>query len=207
MLSLDVLAALCAFSFASSITPGPNNLMLMASGMNFGFARTLPHLLGVSIGFTVMILMVGAGLAQIFKSFPIAVIALKAVGAMYMAYLAWHLATAVPATGDDAVARPAGKPITFLQAALFQWVNPKAMVMALTAVVTYVPPDNQLTGLIQVALVFGAINMPCVGLWSLLGMHLRRFLRNAFWMRAFNITAAVLLLASLYPMLKTQITQ
>lgn len=191
MLSLDVFAALCAFSFASSITPGPNNLMLMASGMNFGIARTLPHLLGVTLGFTLMILVLGAGAAQVFQAVPFVAIALKAVGAVYMVYLAWKLASAAPAESEEDSPGSAAKPLTFLQAALFQWVNPKAVVMALTAIVAYVPPQHPVSGLVSVALVFGAINMPAVGVWTVLGVHLRRFLRNAFWMRAFNITASL----------------
>lgn len=200
MLSFDTFLALSAFAFVSSITPGPNNLMLMASGANFGFARTMPHLLGVGIGFAVMIVLVGVGLIQLFDRVPVSYQVLKVVSIAYLCYLAWKIATA-SAPGGTAAANAGAKPMNFLQAALFQWVNPKAWTMALTAITAYSPPDHGLVGVGVVAVVFGLINLPSIGVWAGLGTQLRRLLTNAVALRVFNVTAALLLLASLYPTL------
>jgi threonine/homoserine/homoserine lactone efflux protein len=194
----DFLAALAAFAFVTSITPGPNNLMLMASGANFGFRRTLPHMLGVGIGFTVMVALVGVGLVQVFDAFPATYAALKAISVIYMLYLAWKIANAAPPRTDAA----AGTPLTFLQAALFQWVNPKAWAMALTATAVYAP-SRSLGAVALVALIFGAVNLPSVGSWVALGQELRRFLTRPARLRAFNLVMALLLVASLYPVLAT----
>jgi threonine/homoserine/homoserine lactone efflux protein len=142
MLDVDTLIALVLFSFVSSITPGPNNLMLMASGTNFGLTRSVPHLLGVSIGFVVMLLLVGAGVAAIFEAVPGAALALKVGSVLYLLYLAYRIATArLPGQDND---RGVARPFTFLQAAAFQWINPKAWTMALTAVAVYVPHSRPL---------------------------------------------------------------
>jgi threonine/homoserine/homoserine lactone efflux protein len=196
MMTQELFLGLCGFALVSSITPGPNNLMLMASGTNFGFARTLPHMLGVSIGFVVMTVLIGLGLAQIFVSFPIAYTVLKVGSVAYLIYLAWKIAIAAAPKAD---ATSAAKPFSFLQACLFQWVNPKAWTMALMSVTAYVPADHPMMGLLIVALVFGAINLPTVALWAFLGMQMRQFLQDPVKLRAFNILAALTLLASIYP--------
>lgn len=196
MMTQELFLGLCGFALVSSITPGPNNLMLMASGTNFGFARTLPHMLGVSIGFVVMTVLIGLGLAQIFVRFPIAYTVLKVGSVAYLIYLAWKIATAAAPKADGT---STAKPFSFLQACLFQWVNPKAWTMALMSVTAYVPADHPLMGLLIVALVFGAINLPTVALWAFLGMQMRQFLQDPVKLRTFNILAALTLLASLYP--------
>lgn len=198
-MTYQLLTALAGFCIASSITPGPNNLMLMASGANFGFLRTIPHMLGVGLGFVLMVILVGIGLAQIFDSYPIAHTILKIVSVIYMLYLAWKIATAAPAAKGDQT----GTPMTFLQAASFQWVNPKAWTMAITAVTVYTP-DTALVSILIVAAVFGAINLPCVSLWTVLGQQMARILTNTARLRAFNISMAVLLIASLYPVFVPQ---
>ena len=162
----DLFAALVAFAFVTSITPGPNNLMLLASGANFGLRRTLPHMLGIGVGFTVMVALVGAGLIRVFDAVPASYAVLKAVGAAYMLLLAWKIARAAP---PDAGGRP-GAPFTFLQAALFQWVNPKAWAMALTAVSVYAP-SRSLGAVALVAGVFGLVNLPSVSAWAALGQR------------------------------------
>ena len=197
MLTAELFTALVAFAFVSSITPGPNNLMLMTSGANFGFVRTIPHMLGVSIGFTLMIVLVGAGLAKVFEIYPIAHTILKYASCAYLVWLAWKIATSAP-PGAKAV-EGKSEPMTFIQAALFQWVNPKAWTMALTAVSAYTMPADPIVSLLVVAAVFGAINLPSVGSWTLLGMQLRRFLDDPVRLRVFNVTMAVILVATLYP--------
>jgi threonine/homoserine/homoserine lactone efflux protein len=198
MLSQELFWGLLAFAFVSSATPGPNNLMLMASGTNFGFVRTIGHMLGVSLGFVVMVIVVGLGLAKLFEAIPILRMALKIGSVGYLVYLAWKIATSSAPKGVDT---SAAKPMTFLQAALFQWVNPKAWTMALGAVSVYVPATNPIMGLFIVAAVFGAINLPVVSGWAAMGVQLRQFLQEPVKLRIFNVTAAVLLLASLYPVL------
>ena len=199
-MTYEILLGLTVFALVSSLTPGPNNLMLMASGANFGFRRSIPHMLGVSLGFTLMVLLVGIGLVQIFEAFPVSYTLLKVVSLTYLLYLAWKIATAAPASnGTD----KSGTPMTFIQAALFQWVNPKAWTMALTAVSVYSPSHN-LTAVAFVAGVFGAINFPCIGIWTTMGQQLQRILTNPMRLRAFNVSMALLLVGSLYPVLMPQ---
>ena len=192
----ELLFGLAAFAFVSSITPGPNNLMLMASGANFGFRRTLPHMLGVALGFVLMVVLVGVGLAELFERHPASHTVLKVVSVVYLLYLAWRIATA--AAPDEAAGK--GRPFSFLQAAAFQWVNPKAWAMALTAVTVYTA-SRSLADIALVAAVFGAINLPSVGTWAWLGQEMRRVLTSPGRLRAFNVTMAALLVASLYPVL------
>jgi threonine/homoserine/homoserine lactone efflux protein len=195
-MSYDILLALGVFAFVSSITPGPNNLMLMASGANFGFRRTIPHMLGVGIGFVVMILLVGTGLIGVFDAYPITHNILKAVSVAYLLWLAWRIANAAPVEPGQ----PGGRPMTFLQAAAFQWVNPKAWTMALTAITAYTP-DRSFAAIAVVGLIFGLINLPSVGSWTVMGQQMARFLQSPMRLRAFNWLMAALLVASLYPVL------
>ena len=188
------LIALVAFAFVSSITPGPNNLMLMASGANFGVRRTLPHMLGVGIGFTLMIVLVGVGLVGLFELWPVSFTILKIAGAAYMLWLAWKIANASAPAASDTPA--AARPMTFLQAALFQWLNPKAWTMTLTAVTVYAP-HHDLASVVLIAAIFGAINLPTVGIWAALGTVMQRWLTSPTRLRAFNWTMAALLVASL----------
>ncbi len=195
-MSTEVFLALAGFAFVTSITPGPNNLMLMASGANFGFRRSIPHMLGISIGFVLLAITTGAGLAQAFETFPALRTTLKVLGTGYMLWLAWKIAHASPPD----VSKPTGRPFGFLQAAAFQWVNPKAWAMAITAVTVYTP-DDRLMSVVLVAVLFGLVNLPSVGSWTLLGLHLRKLLTNPRRLRAFNVTMALLLVASLWPVL------
>lgn len=192
----DLLAALAVFAFVSSITPGPNNLMLLASGVNFGFRRTIPHMLGIGIGFTVMVALVGVGLAGVFTAWPPARVALQVISVLYLLWLAWKIAHAAPPQSGEV----GGRPLSFLQAAAFQWVNPKAWSMALGAVALYAP-GQELSAVLWVAGVFGLINLPCVSSWTLMGMTLRRALADPRRLRLFNWTMAALLVASLWPVL------
>ena len=195
-MSLDVLFALGVFALVSSITPGPNNLMLLASGANFGFIRTLPHMLGIAIGFTVMVFLVGIGLIGIFDLIPYSYEVLKILSALYLCWLAWKIANA--AAPQDSV--ESGTPFTFIQAALFQWVNPKAWSMGLTAIALYAP-DRSFLAVIIVTLVFGLVNFPSISLWVVLGQKLRVVLSNTKRLRIFNYTMAIALIATLYPVL------
>lgn len=195
-MSLDVLLALVAFAFATSITPGPNNLMLLASGLNFGVRRTVPHMLGIGVGFVVMVVLVGLGLGRVFDAWPMLFGVLKVAGALYLCWLAYGLARAGPLQ-EGGPAR--GRPMTFFGAAAFQWVNPKAWVMAVSATATYARPEDFAASVLVVALVFGAVNLPSVSAWALFGAALRRHLTNPRRVRVFNLLMAGLLVASLWP--------
>ncbi|MEO0543792.1 MAG: LysE family translocator [Pseudomonadota bacterium] len=194
----ELLLALTSFAFASSITPGPNNMMLLASGANFGFRRTVPHMLGISIGHALMVFLVGIGLAQLFIAFPILKQIMQVVAAIYMLWLAWKIANAAPASSQSTK----GSPLTFGQAAAFQWVNPKAWGMALTAVTAYAPGDT-VFAMVLVAATFAAVNLPSVSVWTVLGQQMQRFLTSTARLRAFNWTMAALLVGSLIFVIQT----
>ena len=197
-MSTELLLAFIAFAFVTSVTPGPNNMMLLASGVNFGVRRSLPHMLGISLGFMLLVAAVGLGLGQLFEQFPPLYTALRYGGAAYLLYLAWKIAASgVP----DADGKATGKPFTFLQAAAFQWVNPKAWIMAIGAITTYTPQDGFLVNVLLIAALFALVNCPSVGLWTAAGSLLRRWLDRPRVLRAFNIGMALLLVASLYPII------
>jgi threonine/homoserine/homoserine lactone efflux protein len=190
------LLALAGFAFVTSITPGPNNLMLLASGTHFGWRRSLPHLLGISFGFGVMLVLVGLGLGEAFARFPALHEWLKWASLAYLLYLAARVATAAP-PGAEGQAGAAGRPMGFGAAALFQVVNPKAWAMALTAVTAY----SEL-GIAALTLVFVAVNLPCCGSWALLGEQMRRWLHRPRALQAFNWGAAALMVVSVLPLLR-----
>ncbi len=197
-MTLDLVFALMLFACVSSITPGPNNLMLMASGANYGIRRTIPHMLGISLGHAFMITMVGVFLLRLFETYPVINAILKVLSVAYMLWLAWKIAMAMPPEAKEVT----GKPLTFLQAAAFQWVNPKAWYMAITAITVYVPAETGVwRGSVMVACVFAATNLPSVSVWAWIGVQVRRVLGNPRRLRQFNFTMAVLLVASLYPVL------
>jgi threonine/homoserine/homoserine lactone efflux protein len=186
---------LVTFAVATAITPGPNNIMLTASGANFGFRRTLPHMLGVTIGFTIMVLAIGLGLSEFFERFPLIHQVLRYGGGAYLLYLAYRIATAAPTPG---AAQPAGHPLTFLQAALFQWINPKSWMMAVGAISAYTTVGgNLMLESVLIAVTFGAIGLPSTALWAGLGVAIARLLRTRWALRAFNVAMALLLVASL----------
>lgn len=195
-MNIEIIPALVLFAFVSSATPGPNNLMLMASGANYGFRRTVPHMMGISVGFMVLMLLTGIGLVQVFEIYPVSYTILKVLSVIYMLYLAWKIANAAPVKARKVT----GKPMTFLQAAAFQWVNPKAWAMALTAITVYVADSGQFM-LLAAAVIFACVNLPSVTIWTVLGQQMARFLTNPNRLRAFNWTMAALLIASLYPVL------
>ena len=194
-MTFEILTALMLFALVSSITPGPNNLMLMASGANFGIKRSLPHMFGVSLGFTLMVVLVGLGIMQLFDAFPISYQILKVLSVAYLLYLAYKIATSAKATkgvkGD-------AKPMTFIQAVMFQWVNPKAWTMALTAISVYAPIKSVIA-VVMVACVFAAVNFPCISGWTILGQKIQVFLTQEKRRKIFNFTMAGLLVLSLYP--------
>ena len=198
ILSFEAFIALCMFSFAASITPGPNNLMLLASGVNFGLRPTVPHMLGIGLGFFAMLLIVGFGLGALVLSSPLLLKLLRGCAIAYMLYLAWGLARSgkLSATGD------AKRPMRFVEAVAFQWVNPKAWAMALTAAAVYVNPAHLLISVPTVSVIFAMINLPCVSAWASFGVLLRQVLQNPVRLRFFNLIMAALLVLSTLPFLQ-----
>ncbi len=195
-MSFDLLLALLAFAFVGVMTPGPNNLMLLASGANYGLKRTLPHMAGIALGVPVMAIVLGLGAAEVFTRWPALHTILQALCTLFLLYLAWKVATAA-APGE---AEASGRPLTFLEAAAFQWVNPKAWTIALTAIALYAG-SGALTEVLAVALAFVACSLVSTTTWTLLGGRIRGWLQRPGRLRAFNLTMATLLVASLYPML------
>ncbi|MBB3963342.1 LysE family translocator [Rhizobium metallidurans] len=195
---LDTFLALLLFAFTTSITPGPNNMMLFTSGVNFGFRRTIPHMMGIGAGFFSLLIGVGLGLGAVLHTVPAVYIALKFAGGAYLVWIAWKIATSRSLSeGKDAV-----KPMSFLSAAAFQWVNPKAWVMAVTAMATYTIQDIYFVSVLIVGLAFALVNVPSVSTWAGFGSALRDWLSDPVRLKWFNITMAVLLVLSLWPMLK-----
>ena len=194
----ETLIALALYALVTSVTPGPNNLMLLASGVNFGFRQTIPHMLGIALGFTAMVALVGFGLGAVLTLFPIVFNVLRVLALVYMVWLSWKLASSGSLGSGDAKARP----MTFIEAALFQWINPKAWAMALTATTLYTVPDMYYLSVILVAGTFGVINLPSVRCWAGFGVALRGFLSVPARLRFFNVGMAVLLLLSTLPFIR-----
>lgn len=171
--------------------------MLLASGANYGFRKTIPHMLGISVGFSVMVILVGVGILQLFDLWPVSYMILKYVSTLYLLYLAFKIATSTESTGANAKVQ---QPQTFLQASFFQWVNPKAWTMVLTALSLYTP-DQQFVSILLVAIIFGVVMLPSISVWVVLGQSIQHLLSNQRRLRWFNISMAALLIASLIPSL------
>ncbi|MEM7440052.1 MAG: LysE family translocator [Pseudomonadota bacterium] len=195
-MDLTLFFALMGFALVAAMTPGPNNTMLMASGANFGFARTVPHMVGIGFGMTVMILLVGVGLMELFDLFPVSYTILLVASLGYMIWLAWKIATASAPEAQGET----GEPITLLQAALFQWVNPKAWAAALAAITAHAP-DRTFGAVLIVAGAFAISSIPAVTSWTWIGREIRRFLSTPARLRGFNWTMAALLILSMVPLL------
>ena len=194
-MTLETFLALSLYSFATSITPGPNNLMLLASGANFGMRRTLPHAFGIGFGFVVMTIIVGLAMGAVEQALPGFSRILRLVSLAYMAWLAWRLASSGSLQPIDGEAKPMG----FVAASLFQWINPKAWAMALTAMAIYTSPESHTMSVFIVALIFEAVGLPCMFVWAGFGVALRGFLSVPARLRAFNILMALLLIGSTLP--------
>jgi threonine/homoserine/homoserine lactone efflux protein len=194
---IELFLALVLFANVMAFTPGPNNVLLAASGVNFGFMRTLPHMLGVTIGFDVLLIAGAVGVGLMFAAVPQLQLVLKVAGAAYMLYLAWKVATAHHGGGEgEARARP----FTFMQAAAFQWINPKALIAVVGGVVLYVRPGHEWIDFPLMLAVMTVATLGAVALWTGFGVALRRFLRDPARARIFNVSMALLLVASIAPM-------
>ncbi|MEZ5786542.1 MAG: LysE family translocator [Xanthobacteraceae bacterium] len=195
----ETLLAAASFACVMAFTPGPNNIMLTASGVNFGFARSLPHIFGIEIGFLALLAACGLGLGLLFIAYPAAQTVLKAAGALYMLWLAWKVATAA---GTGEVGK-VPKPLTFIQAFVFQWINPKAVVACLGAIALFIRPESARVDFMLLLLVFALATILATMTWAGFGAALSKFLHNPRHARVFNIAMALLLVASIAPMVWT----
>lgn len=185
------------FALAGSITPGPNNIMLAAGGANNGVRATVPHMVGIAGGFAVMIMAVGLGLAAPLAAFPGALHWMRWVGVVWIGWIAWQVATSPP-PGEGAAKPPMG----LMAAALFQWINPKAWLLALGVITVWANPAAPLVPqYAAMAAIFGLVTLPSCVVWVVLGEQAGRLLRRDWQVRVFNIAMAALLLGSIVPIL------
>ena len=189
--------AFVLFAIAGSVTPGPNVLMVAAGAARNGVRATVPHIIGISGGFSLMILLVGAGLAVPLANFPAVQVAMRWLGAGWIGWIAWQIATS-PAPGDG----PPRAPMSFLAAVMFQWINPKAWMLALGMITAWTRADEPLLPqFIGMAAIFAIVGTPCSLVWALLGERAGKLLRSPAQLRVFNIAMAVLLVLSMVPVL------
>ena len=197
---MDLLVPVYLFAFSSTITPGPNNIMIMTSGLNFGTRRSMPHLMGICLGFTIMVIVVGLGFGVLFEKLPILHELIKIAGVIYLLYLSWLIASA---SGGDESKESASQPLSFLQAASFQWVNPKAWIMASGAIAAYSSMGStMLPQVLFIATAFLVVAFPCVGIWLYFGTALKQVLKKQQWRTWFNRVMALLLVISILPIIR-----
>lgn len=195
---MDYYLAILLFAFTATVTPGPNNVMIMASGLNYGVRRSLPHYFGICVGFPVMVVMVGMGIGTVFERFPVVHEIIKIAGVAYLLYLSWRIASASPVALEGGE----GRPLTFWQAVLFQWVNPKAWVMVTGAVAAFTSVSIGIyVQVLQITSAFALVAFPCVAMWMIFGLGLKKLLKNPLYQRAFNIAMAALLISSIAPVI------
>ncbi|MGU5819113.1 LysE family translocator [Aeromonas caviae] len=201
---MDYLYAVVLFAISASVTPGPNNIMVMSAGANFGVRRSLPLLMGICVGFTLMLLLVGLGFGRLFILFPELHFFIKYAGTLYLLYLAWLIARSAGEVTGSTQARPLG----FFKGALFQWVNAKAWVVATGAIAAFTSTGADFHQQnLAIALIFFIVSFPCVGLWLLCGALLKRWLADDLARRRFNQTMAALLVLSVVPVIQEILSQ
>lgn len=193
---MEYLFAVALFAVSASVTPGPNNIMVMTSGLNFGVRQSLPLLTGICVGFAVMLLLVGLGFSQLFEIFPNLHFIIKCIGVLYLLYLAYLIAGSAGSVESD---RPS-KPFTFIKGALFQWINAKAWVVATGALAAFTAVGaNFFSQNIMIALTFFVVSFPCVGVWLVFGSLLKNVLNSSRSRMIFNFVMSGLLVLSVVP--------
>lgn len=194
----DLFLALFSFCLVATITPGPNNMMLLASGVTYGFRRTFPHMIGITGGLALMSLVLGLSMAGIAQQLPALYAGLHIVSTLYLLWLAWRIATSA---GPKSAGRR-GRPFNTVEAAIFQWVNPKAWAMVLGAITSFTRPDHLTADLPFIVTTFLAIGLPCNMIWAGTGAALQGMLANPRALRLFNMIMALVLVISILPGLK-----
>lgn len=204
---MEYLIAVMLFAISSSVTPGPNNILVMTSGVNFGIKKSLPLLSGICVGFTVMLLLVGFGFAQLFELFPQLHFIIKCIGTLYLLYLAWLIAKSAGAM-DTNTTNSQSEPLSFMKGALFQWINAKAWVVSTGAIAAFTTLEsNFYSQNLTIALTFLLVSFPCVGIWLLFGSMLKKLLKSQRNMRWFNYSMSGLLVLSVVPVINEIIIQ
>ncbi len=189
---LDLIVGFAVYSLVTVGTPGPNNIMIAASGANFGFRRSIAHIAGIGFGFSFMQAVVGLGMGQVFDLYPIIHDVLRYVGAAFLIYLAFNIAIS---SHDATKKKTGGKPLSFFQAALFQWVNPKAWVMITGAIASFLTIGGNKFVEISIMVIMGLIiGLPIISLWCLFGREIGRLLKSEKAFKIFNYTMATLLM-------------
>jgi threonine/homoserine/homoserine lactone efflux protein len=183
------------FCLVTSVTPGPNNIMLMSSGLNHGVLKTVPHISGIIVGFPLMVAALGFGLGTIFQNYPVIHQVIKIVGISYLLFLAWKIANTTRANAGNHLREP----LTFMQAAVFQWLNPKAWVIAIGAIAAFTTVGNFEVQVIIIVFTYLFVGSFSMGLWLLMGASLQKILRSQKQLQIFNITMAILLVLSIVP--------
>jgi threonine/homoserine/homoserine lactone efflux protein len=192
-----LLISIFMFSFATSITPGPNNIMLLSSGLTFGYKRTIPHTLGVVLGFPFMTICVGLGLGKIFEAYPMSLTILKVLGIMYLLWLAWHIANSKPELQKN---NNKTQPLNFMQVVLFQWVSPKNWIKIITAMSIYVTSvSNALPQVTMISIIFFSTVLISANSWALGGVFLKKLIKSETGVKRFNVIMAILLVFSIVP--------
>ncbi|MEN9714725.1 MAG: hypothetical protein RJA35_192 [Actinomycetota bacterium] len=193
------LGPIVVYSFVTAFTPGPNNMMLLASGTNFGFRRTLPHMFGITVGVFVLQLAIGLGLGEVFKLLPWLYFILRLASFGYLLYLAYKIATSSAPSGSSEGGR--SRPMTVWGAAAFQLINPKTLIVSVGFFATYLPPNPPAPKLILVVLINSLIAFASTATWAGLGTLVQRYLQKPSAVRVFNWTMATLLVLSMVPVL------
>mgnify|MGYP003384878720 CR=1 FL=1 len=201
---MEFYLSILIFAVSSTVTPGPNNIMILTSGLNYGVRNSIPHLLGISFGFPVMIIVIGFGFSVIFEKYPVFNEVIKVLGVAYLLYLAWLIASSSPVSLEG----KKSKPLNFFQAALFQWVNPKAWVVATGAVSAYTSVSSDIFAqVIFIALAFLLVAIPSLSVWLIFGVGIRKYLKSTRHQKIFNLSMALLLVGSIIPVLNTLVDQ
>jgi len=196
--SIAMLISITTFTLSTVLTPGPNNIMLLSSGLTFGYKKTIPHILGVMLGFPFMVILVGLGMDAIFTKFPLLFGILKVIGIIYLCWMAYKIATNGNSYDTNDISE--SKPFTFLQSAAFQWVNPKAWIMAITAISVFVTSEsNSLMQVFIIALIYMLSGIISTNSWALGGVLLHKLIKNQKLIKVFNIIMAILLISSIIP--------
>jgi threonine/homoserine/homoserine lactone efflux protein len=198
ILSRELTIAFMGFAVAAFYSPGPNNIMLLSSGLNYGFRRTLPHIAGITLGFSFLVLVVGLGMGAVFATYPLLQTVLKYAGAAYLAYLAIAIATAEPQRAGRSVS---GQPMTFIGAALFQWINVKGWVIVAGTITAYAAIAPYPWNMIVLALLSLLVGLTSSTIWAFFGTAMQPIVSSPRAVRIFNVIMAILLAASLYPVL------
>lgn len=201
MQNIEFYLTVLIFCFAAAGAPGPNAIMLVASGLNHGVRNSLPHYFGISLGFPLMVAVIGFGLGAVFTRYPIIHQVIKYLGISYLLFLAWKIAN----TKNARIHSSAKNPLTFFQAAAFQWVNPKAWVIAIGAIATFTDGNNMQLQITFITIAYLMACFLCMGLWLILGASLQRLIHKPKQFQRFNFLMAALLVISVIPMIFTKL--